>query len=121
MQYLERSFGSIYLLDKNLAKGDIEKKKAARAEARNKAKLSRKPSAPAKPTSPDIECSDDEFSGIDENMCAKCHKTYKRHEVSMWIGCDSCERWYHKRCTDIMNVDDLTDSTVISMTWHGMR
>ena len=36
--------------------------------------------------------------GEKDNECGSCGGIYRRGEL--WIPCDSCEKWYHAKCTD---------------------
>lgn len=51
-----------------------------------------------------------------ENICSKCRKRYNGNDAN-WIGCINCPCWYHKKCTDIMDVDDLSDSELDQLEW----
>lgn len=42
------------------------------------------------------EDDDEEHS---DTICGICEETYSMNEF--WIGCDSCERWYHGKCVKI--------------------
>ena len=35
----------------------------------------------------------------DQTLCEKCGKVYKESE--QWIACDSCEKWFHRRCAGL--------------------
>ncbi|PIK38131.1 hypothetical protein BSL78_25043, partial [Apostichopus japonicus] len=59
----------------------------------------------------------DEQREIDENMCAKCKKPYEDDDDN-WIGCEFCERWFHKECTDIMDAAELSDTELSELEWQ---
>ena len=35
---------------------------------------------------------------LDTETCPTCDKTFSEGEESLWVGCDTCPRWYHKKC-----------------------
>ena len=35
---------------------------------------------------------------IDEGECQKCHKSSVTGDDHLWVGCDTCKRWYHWKC-----------------------
>ncbi|CAN4118292.1 unnamed protein product [Withania somnifera] len=45
----------------------------------------------------DESCDEDEEHG--ETLCGSCGRNYSADEF--WIGCDSCERWFHGKCVKI--------------------
>lgn len=47
---------------------------------------------------------------IDTNICSKCEEDYD-DEPHNWIGCSSCERWFHRSCIQI-DVSGYTDSEI---------
>ena len=44
------------------------------------------------------ENSSEEAYDAKDNECGRCGGIYRRGEL--WIQCDSCEKWYHAKCTD---------------------
>lgn len=52
-----------------------------------------------KPKEEDDETYDDEEGEHSDTICGICEETYSNDEF--WIGCDSCERWYHGKCVKI--------------------
>lgn len=54
---------------------------------------------------------------IDENRCSKCQKRFRVGNERDWIGCEHCPRWYHKWCTDIMDVHNLSRAELADIDW----
>ena len=48
---------------------------------------------------------------LNEDICAACGKKDINVEESFieWIGCDSCDKWYHISCTDLPKNLDAKD------------
>lgn len=45
------------------------------------------------------EIYEDDDEDHNDAICGICEETYSNDEF--WIGCDSCERWYHGKCVKI--------------------
>lgn len=41
---------------------------------------------------------------IDEELCAICFSNETKGDDYLWVGCDSCERWFHSKCTNDENL-----------------
>lgn len=53
------------------------------------------------------DSSDDDIES-ERNCCGACEGTENWNEGNMWIGCESCPRWFHKACLS----DDLAKMSV---------
>ena len=53
------------------------------------------------------DSSDSELVDEDKNICFACHGSECWDDNSMWIGCSSCSRWFHKACISV-EVEDMT-------------
>lgn len=46
----------------------------------------------------------DSDGSIDEELCAICFSNETKGDDYLWVGCDSCERWFHSKCTNDENL-----------------
>ena len=53
------------------------------------------------------DSSDCELIDEDKNICFACHGSECWDDNSMWIGCGSCSRWFHKACISV-EVEDMS-------------
>lgn len=86
-----------------------EKKKAKVAAAEERKKNKKKSKAPVATVTPTVEESDseeeqviyassDELEELNSNVCGACEGNEDWEVGEKWIGCISCDRWFHKSC-----------------------
>ncbi|KAK7484546.1 hypothetical protein BaRGS_00024178 [Batillaria attramentaria] len=98
---------------RQISKEQERKRKATETQSTKRKAKQRKDS---QADSSDSESEDSGNAGtstdeeIDTNICSKCREDYDDLPDN-WIGCSSCERWFHKYCIHI-DVADLTDAEI---------
>ncbi|XP_076465125.1 chromodomain-helicase-DNA-binding protein 1-like isoform X2 [Babylonia areolata] len=98
-------------------KAEVEAVKQTSSSKRSKTKQSTKNRRKSKSSRPESEVEDSANAGttteeeeIDTNICSMCQAEYN-DLPSEWIGCSSCERWFHKICIQI-DVTGYTDKEI---------
>lgn len=92
-----------------------EKKQQKQQEKKAKAKQTKTKMPREEPN--EVTDSSSSLEEIDENRCAKCKKRFRVGNERDWIGCEHCPRWYHKWCTDIMDVCNLSRAELADIDW----
>ncbi|PIK54125.1 hypothetical protein BSL78_08966 [Apostichopus japonicus] len=59
---------------------------------------------------------EDDWTLVDENICDICEQCY-RDDDDDWVGCEWCPRWFHKGCTDIADIHDMSEREIHSVEW----
>lgn len=94
------------------------KREASRAKKTEKAK--RKKVQPPPQEDLDESDEDEEYNDDDDeinpNKCPKCSKMYDGNE-NQWVGCETCDRWFHKWCTDIEGANKMSNSELNELEW----
>lgn len=85
-------------------------KKGARGSTKVSSRKNRSPNVACKsrsrrtltkpPSRPDTSEDDD---GVCEE-CGRCYKDDKKEIRKYWIGCDTCERWFHCNCVGLCDI-----------------
>lgn len=52
------------------------------------------------------------LSNIDPNKCFSCGGPYKAEEAHLWIGCNRCPRWLHRKCVKDVNFHSMTEEEI---------
>ena len=47
-----------------------------------------------------MEIEMERYNAIDPSKCFVCSQKYDDEEADDWVGCTSCDRWFHKLCTE---------------------
>ena len=108
------------LEEKERRKQEREHKRQRELETNNKEKKKRKV-VPEEEVSENDEDKEDEITdevvfdnssdcelvNEDRNICFACHGSECWDDNSMWIGCGSCSRWFHKAYISV-EVEDMS-------------
>ena len=83
-------------------------RKGRRIASPLKSRSGRRPVVVPSP-SPDISSDSTELSTEDTGVCEECGGCYQddsRAERKTWMGCDSCDRWFHSGCLGLSKIPD---------------
>ena len=54
---------------------------------------------------------------ISEDICPSCEEEWYAKDPEPWIGCSSCDRWWHKSCAKITD-EQWALVSVEDTTWN---
>ncbi|KAJ8049116.1 hypothetical protein HOLleu_01712 [Holothuria leucospilota] len=93
------------------------KREASRAQKTEKSKRKKVQPPPQEHLSDEDEYdNDEEEEEINPNKCPKCSRMYDSDE-NQWVGCETCDRWFHKSCTDIEGANKMSNSELNELEW----
>ena len=108
-----------FLKDRETKRIEEENAKKERLELREKKRLEKEQQKKKKKTTKTTKNSrknvteDEDLTEMDttdDDTCAKCGLNVG--DACDWIGCGNCSRWFHKKCTDIADIDLLSPEEI---------
>ena len=100
-----------YLKEKDKKKMDEEERRQRKRKAREQ--MDKEKKRTTRETKTRNSSAKPETVTVNQDECACCDRPYN-YRPSEWIGCDNCDRWYHKtvHCTGIGDIEHMSAEEV---------